>query len=168
MCSINKPQGLTYVPRLKCQPLPWKGSLLVVGKTEQRAAGAGQEQRSKVVRGLPGHCQVPTAEGGLAKGPLASAAGAVRPWASHFSCQTPVSAAIKSQCAQEPSEKLLSVFWGAAAPEQWSLTMEEPSRPSPAWLRSTFQLFNIMAGERTKKKVLWLMKPTETAFTQPR
>lgn len=55
MYSINKPQGLIiYVPRLKCQPLPWKGSLLVVGKTEQRAARAGQEQRGKESEAFPG------------------------------------------------------------------------------------------------------------------
>lgn len=46
MCSPKQIPG-TYVPRLKCQSPPWKESLLVIGKTEQRAAGAGREHRGE-------------------------------------------------------------------------------------------------------------------------
>lgn len=49
--SHEQAPGTYLGPNVKRQPLPGKKRLLVIGRAEQRAAGAGQEQKSKV-RGL--------------------------------------------------------------------------------------------------------------------
>lgn len=68
--------------------------------------------------------------------------GAMWPWA----VGAPVSAAVESQRAQEPSEELLPKLQATATLELQSQRTETASRLSPAWLTSTFQLFTSMAG----------------------
>ena len=88
MCSPKQAPG-TYVPRLKCQSLPWKESLLVIGKTEQRAAGAGREHRGEGGQRSSQAVPSPSCIRQHFEGPLASAIGAVWPWASRLSSQSP-------------------------------------------------------------------------------
>lgn len=84
MCSINKPGDSSYLcPNIKCPPPPWKKSPLVIGKTEQRAAGAGREHR----QGLRlAEVQLQKAAW---KGPSGLCSWSRRPWEGHAGCRSP-------------------------------------------------------------------------------
>lgn len=116
-------------------------------------SGAGQEHRGQA-RGSPSSSCRRRPASGLS----ACAPGAVRPWASHAGCRSPVPELLRAvhrspqgNCFPSAGKRLP----GAAAPgERGALSL------SPALLRSTFQLFTIMGGGggRTTKKVLWALK----------
>lgn len=108
---------------LKCKPLPWKESLLVIGKAEQRAAGAGQEHRGEEVRGLPRQCQVPAG-----KGPPFLCCWSCVALGKSFQLSRPqLLQLLRAKVPQEPSENLLSAPWEAAT---------RTSKPGPGQWRS--------------------------------
>ena len=110
MCPLKQAPATYLCSKVKEPATALEGDSLVIDKTEQRAAGAGQEHRGKGVRGFPRQCQVPAAYDSLVKGPKPLLLEMCAPGQVTSACRAPGSTAIKSQCTQEPCEEQISMF----------------------------------------------------------